>query len=71
MLRMRTRKLISTIALLTLVIVWSLVAMAIAPSALTSANRIVEALYYVLVGLGWILPAMPLISWMSRPDREA
>ena len=72
MLRMRTRKLIGTIALLTLVIVWSLVAMAIAPSALTSTNRIVEALYYIAAGLGWVLPAMPLISWMSRrdPDRR-
>jgi hypothetical protein len=70
MLKMRTRKLIGTIVLLVLVIVWALVAMAIAPAALASANRIVEALYYVLAGLGWILPAMPLISWMSRPDRE-
>lgn len=68
MLRMRTRKLIGTVVLLILVIVWALVAMAIAPAALSSANRVVEALYYVLAGLGWILPAMPLISWMSRPD---
>ena len=22
----------------------------------------------VVVGLGWVLPAMPLISWMSKPD---
>ncbi len=67
-LRMRTRKLFGTIALLALVIVWALVAMAIAPSLLVSANRIVQALYYVAAGLGWVLPAMPLISWMSRPD---
>jgi hypothetical protein len=68
MLTIRTRKLIGTVLLLMLVIVWALVAMAVAPAALTSANRIVEALYYVLAGLGWTLPAMPLISWMSRPD---
>ncbi len=66
---MRTRKLIGTIALLTLVIVWALVAMAVAPSALQS-SQIVQALYYVLAGLGWVLPAMPLISWMSRPDPD-
>ncbi len=70
MARMRTRKLIGTIALLTLVIVWALVAMAVAPSALGSTSRIVQALYYVLAGLGWVLPAMPLISWMSRPDPD-
>jgi hypothetical protein len=27
-----------------------------------------QAIYYVVVGLGWVLPAMPIISWMSRPD---
>ena len=66
---MRIRKLIGTIALLLLVIVWALVAMAIAPSALQS-SQFVQALYYMLAGLGWVLPAMPLISWMSRPDPE-
>jgi len=24
-----------------------------------------------VAGLGWVLPAMPIISWMSRPDRAA
>jgi hypothetical protein len=64
----RIRKLIGTVALLALVIVWALLAMAIAQPLLASANRLVAALYYVLAGLGWVLPAMPLIRWMSRPD---
>jgi len=29
---------------------------------------VIEALYYVVAGLGWVLPAMPLIRWMSRAD---
>jgi hypothetical protein len=29
---------------------------------------LVATLYYVVAGLGWVLPAMPLIKWMSRPD---
>jgi hypothetical protein len=66
----RIRKLIGTIALLTLLIVWALVAMAVAQPALASANGLVAALYYLLAGLGWVLPAMPLIKWMSRPDPE-
>lgn len=66
----RIRKLIGTIALLTLVIVWALVAMAVAQPTLASANRLAAALYYVVAGLGWVLPAMPLIKWMSRPDPE-
>jgi hypothetical protein len=24
--------------------------------------------FYVVVGIGWVLPAMPIVSWMSRPD---
>jgi hypothetical protein len=70
MLTMRMRKLIGTVALLALVIVWALVAMAVAPSALTS-NGFVQATYYALAGLGWVLPAMPLIAWMARPDKSA
>ena len=67
----RTRKFIGTIALLTLVIVWGLMSMALAQSVLTNINGFVAALYYVAAGLGWVLPAMPLIAWMSRPERTA
>ena len=24
--------------------------------------------YFVVAGVGWMLPAMPIIRWMSRPD---
>ena len=64
----RSRKFIGTIALLVLVIVWALLAMALAQSALTNINGWIAAIYYVVAGLGWVLPAMPLISWMARPD---
>ncbi len=64
----RIRKLIGAVALIALVAVWALLAMALAQAVLGSANRLVEALYYVVAGLGWVLPAMPLITWMSRPD---
>ncbi len=67
----RLRKLIGTIALLALVVVWALVAMAVAQLVLGSANRLAAAIYYMVAGIGWVLPAMPLISWMSRPDRDA
>ncbi|MFN3658763.1 MAG: DUF2842 domain-containing protein [Pseudolabrys sp.] len=64
----RTRKFIGAIALIALVCVWALLAMALAQSALTAINGWVAAIYYVIAGLGWVLPAMPLIKWMSRPD---
>ena len=67
--RIRTRKLVGTIALLVLVTVWALLAMAFAQFALQSANAFVAALYYAIAGLGWVLPAMPVVSWMQRPDK--
>lgn len=66
----RLRKLIGAVALIVLVLTWSLVAMALAQSPVVKANGFVEVLYYVVAGLGWVLPAMPLIRWMSRPDQS-
>ena len=66
--QIRTRKLIGTILLLVLVCVWGLLAMALAQSVLTNINGLVATIFYVVAGLGWVLPAMPLISWMSKPD---
>lgn len=65
---MRARKFVGTIALLVLVAAWGLLAMALAQSVLTDINGFVAAIYYIVAGLGWVLPAMPLISWMARPD---
>ena len=65
----RTRKLIGAVALLVLVSVWGLFAMALAQSVLTNINGFIATIYYVVAGLGWVLPAMPLISWMSKPDK--
>ena len=65
----RARKLIGTVALLLLVAVWSLFAMALAQSVLTDSSGLVAAVFYIVAGLGWVLPAMPIVSWMARPDR--
>jgi len=65
----RTRKLIGTIALLALVTAWALLAMAFAQFALRTQSGLVLFAFYALAGLGWVLPAMPLVAWMSRPDR--
>jgi hypothetical protein len=62
----RIRKLIGAVALVALVIAWSLLAMALAQAVALRANPVFEFAYYVIAGLGWVLPAMPLISWMSR-----
>jgi hypothetical protein len=66
--RPRIRKLIGAFALLALVVVWSLLAMALAQIVLVRSNGLLDFAYYLVAGLGWVLPAMPLISWMSRSD---
>jgi len=66
----RIRKLIGGAALIVLVVSWALVAMALAQLPIIKSNGIVEAIYYVLAGLGWVLPAMPLIKWMSVDGRQ-
>jgi len=65
---MRTRKLIGAFGLLALVALWALLAMALAQIVLPSGSTLAAALYYVVAGLGWVLPAMPLIAWMAKPD---
>ena len=65
----RTRKFLGTIALLVLVVFWSLLGMTIAQTPWLAASRLYQAIFYVVAGIGWVLPAMPIISWMSRPDR--
>jgi Protein of unknown function (DUF2842) len=64
----RLRKLIGAVALIVLVVTWALIAMALAQAPAINANGLIEVIYYVVAGLGWVLPAMPLVRWMSRPD---
>lgn len=66
----RTRKLIGTFVLLTLVTTWALAAMAIAQFVFRSPNSVWTFAYYIVAGMGWIFPAMPLIRWMSGPRRD-
>jgi hypothetical protein len=65
----RTRKLLGTIFLLVLVVVWSLLGMTIAQTPWLANSGVLQAIFYVVAGLGWVLPAMPIVAWMSRPDR--
>ena len=64
--RRRTRKLIGTIAMVSFVVVYALVLMALAQAQpLQQAHGFVQGLFYVIGGMGWILPILPLIRWME------
>lgn len=60
----RLRKLIGLFAILAFVVVYAVVVVLIAERLPDS--RAVEWLFYVVAGLAWGLPILPLISWMNR-----
>ena len=64
----RTRKLFGAIALIVLAAVWALTGMAVAQMPWLAKSGLLQAIFYVVAGMGWVLPAMPIVSWMSRPD---
>ena len=64
----RTRKFFGAIALVVLAATWALVGMALAQMPWIASSGLLQAAYYVVVGMGWVLPAMPIVTWMSRPD---
>ncbi|MFL5126409.1 MAG: DUF2842 domain-containing protein [Microvirga sp.] len=64
----RLRKLIGTVVMIAFVMAYALFAMALADSRVSEASELVRALAYAALGLAWVLPLMPLIRWMERPD---
>jgi Protein of unknown function (DUF2842) len=67
----RLRKLVGTVALIAFVPLYALVAMALADSRVSEAPEVVRAVVYAVLGLAWVLPVLPLIRWMERPDPQA
>jgi Protein of unknown function (DUF2842) len=67
---LRLRKFIGAILLLVLVVVWTLVAMALAQSPAIFDNAFISVAYYVIAGIGWCLPAIPIVTWMSRKPQS-
>ena len=68
--RKRTRKLIGTVAILAFVIAYGPLAMALADSRIALAPQALQVFAYIVLGLVWILPLMPVIRWMEKHDPE-
>ena len=56
------------IVILAIMIVYAFLTMIIAVGHLQDAPHIVQALYFLIAGMAWALPVMPVIKWMQRPD---
>jgi len=65
---MRARKLIGTVIMVIVVILYALVAMAIAVRVLPGTPWWVQMGFFAIGGLVWVLPCMAIIWWMTRPD---
>lgn len=66
--RQTHRKLIGTVVMIVFVCVYALVAMALAQGRITEASKPVQTIAYIVLGLVWVLPLLPLIKWMERKD---
>ncbi|MCZ4430648.1 DUF2842 domain-containing protein [Agrobacterium sp. SOY23] len=66
----RLRSFIGTIVIIGLVVVYAVVATAIASAALAQSPWWVHLAYFVLSGILWILPAMLIIKWMAGPRKQ-
>ena len=64
--RRRSRKFVGAFVMLGFVVFYALMAMAVAQAKpIQEASKLVQGLCYVLLGLGWTLPVIPLIKWME------
>jgi hypothetical protein len=64
----RERKLAGVILLVVAVIGVAVIGTAIYLTLLSGAQPIVLILFFAVAGMAWIVPAMAIIRWMSRPD---
>lgn len=63
----RLRTLLGTVIILIFVLVYAMLAMALAESRIQGAPKLVQTVAYLVLGLAWVLPLLPLIKWMEGP----
>jgi ABC-type Na+ efflux pump permease subunit len=66
----RLRTFIGCMAILAFVIFYALIAMALAESRIVEAPKLVQTIAYMILGIAWIFPVMPMIRWMERVPRR-
>ena len=64
----RIKKLIGTIIIPIWLIVFIGIIAIVAEILLPDFNGLMVFLFYLVSGLIWIIPIMPIISWMQRED---
>ena len=64
---LRQRKFIGMVAIVTFLIVYCLIAMAIGGMVAVGLPIPLEIGFFVIAGIAWLPVVMMLIRWMSRP----
>lgn len=65
----RLKKLIGTVLLVALVIVYALIATIVAVAQLAESGPLAHLAFFFVSGLLWVLPAMLIIKWMVKPSK--
>jgi len=60
----RLKKLIGTILLVLLVVVYAVVATIVAVAQFSQSGPLVHLAFFLISGLLWVLPAMGIIKWL-------
>ena len=66
----RLKRFIGMIVLIVLVVVYALVATAIASYRLADSPWYIHLAFFGLSGIFWIVPAMFIIAWMEKPPKR-
>ncbi|HEX2018814.1 MAG TPA: DUF2842 domain-containing protein [Aurantimonas sp.] len=66
----RLKKLLGTIVLIVLVVVYAVFATAFATVYLAESSGWVHLAYFLFSGLLWVVPAMLVIRWMETVPRR-
>ncbi len=67
---LRLKKLIGSLLILILAILYALIATAIATAQLGDAGGLVHLIYFGVTGMFWIVPAMFIIKWMHKVPNQ-
>jgi len=66
----RIKKLVGAVILITLVVVYAIVATAFASLYLAESSGWVHLAYFLISGILWVVPAMLVIKWMESAPRR-
>ncbi len=66
----RNRKLIGAFLLTGSIILWAVIATWVYLMLPEGLPGLVLIAYFIVAGMGWLLPAMAIIAWMAKPDGD-